>query len=123
MEKNEIRALIKCLQKKGLTPKAIHEHMLATPRMMTLHRPQEKLGLLNLSEAESQYPGEATTPKKADAVHKMLTDDRRSAVRHIAETVGISTGSVYTVLKDDLALRKVSARWVPRMSSADQKRV
>ena len=36
-----------------------------------------------------------------------------------ADAVGISTGSVKTILREHLLMRKVCARWVPRM--LDQK--
>ena len=39
--------------------------------------------------------------------------------RLIADAVGISTGSVKTILREHLLMRKVCARWVPRM--LDQK--
>jgi len=36
-------------------------------------------------------------------------------VKQIAANAVISVGSVDTILHDDLKMRKVSARWVPRM--------
>jgi len=41
-------------------------------------------------------------------------EDRRLTVRQIAANAGISVGSVDTILHDDLKLREVSARWIPR---------
>jgi histone-lysine N-methyltransferase SETMAR len=46
--------------------------------------------------------------------------DRRIKVREIAVAMGISAGSVETILHDKLGLSKVCARWVPRMLSAVQ---
>ena len=48
-------------------------------------------------------------------VEQMVMEDRLLTVRQIAANAGISFGSVGTILHDDLKLRKVSARWVPRM--------
>ena len=45
--------------------------------------------------------------------------DRRRDLRSIASEVGISFGAVLT---DILDMSKVSARWVPRMLTDDQKR-
>ena len=43
-------------------------------------------------------------------------------MRSIAGEVGISFGAVQTVITDILGMPKVSARWVPRMLTDDQKR-
>ncbi|CAM2112931.1 unnamed protein product [Caretta caretta] len=55
----------------------------------------------------SGHPKWATLSEKVDAIHKMVINDRRSTVRHIAETVGLSTGSVHTILSEDLGHKKV----------------
>jgi len=47
-------------------------------------------------------------------VEQMVMEDHRLTVRQIAANAGIFVGSVDTILRDDLKLRKVSARWVPR---------
>ena len=48
--------------------------------------------------------------------------DRRRNLRDIASEVGISFGAVQSILTDILGMSKVSARWVPRMLTEDQKR-
>ena len=52
-----------------------------------------------------------------------LAPDRRLSVRFIAASVGISTGSVHSILVENLSMNKVSAWWVPltRMLSDAQK--
>lgn len=47
-------------------------------------------------------------------------NDRRLTVSFIANSVGISTGSVRSKLTENLSM-KVSARWVPRMLTDVQK--
>ena len=47
---------------------------------------------------------------------------RRRDQRSIASEVGIHFGAVQSILTDILDMSKVSARWVPRMLSDDQKR-
>ena len=37
--------------------------------------------------------------------------------------MGVSHTTVLAILKEDLAMRKVSARWVPRLLTLEQKRV
>ena len=48
-------------------------------------------------------------------VEQMAMEDRRLTVKQIAANTGISIGSVDTIVHDDLKMRKVSARRVPRM--------
>jgi len=48
-------------------------------------------------------------------------NDRRLTVSSIANSVGISTGSVRSTLTENLSMKKVSARWVPRMLTDVQK--
>ena len=43
-------------------------------------------------------------------------------LQSIASKVGISFGAVQSILTDILGMSKVSARWVPRMLTGDQKR-
>jgi len=48
-------------------------------------------------------------------------NDRRLSIDFIAESVGISIGSAHSILRQNLMMKKVSARWVPRMLSDVQK--
>ena len=43
-------------------------------------------------------------------------------VREIAETIGISKECVRYIQHDELDTKKLCARWVPRLLTADQKR-
>jgi len=43
-------------------------------------------------------------------------------VREIAETIGISKEHVGYILHEELYMKKLCARWVPRLLTADQKR-
>ncbi|CAK1591719.1 unnamed protein product [Parnassius mnemosyne] len=48
--------------------------------------------------------------------------DRKVTIRHVAEVTGISYGSVQRILANELHMKKVSARWVPRMLTDEQKK-
>ena len=50
----------------------------------------------------------------------LIMCDRRS-LRDIAGQIGISLGAVQSILNNILGMSKVSARWVPRMLTKDQK--
>ena len=51
----------------------------------------------------------------------MVDQDARLSVKHIASCTGISKGSVQTILKKRLYLRKVCAMWVPHLLTEEQK--
>ena len=51
----------------------------------------------------------------------MVEQDARLSVKDIGSCTGISEGSVQTILKKRLDLRKVCARWVPHLLTEEQK--
>ena len=65
---------------------------------------------------------DATTDENVEIVHNLAMCDRRRDLRSIARELGISFGVVQTILKDILGMSKLSASWVPRMLTNDQKR-
>ena len=52
----------------------------------------------------------------------MVLEDRQIKVREISKIVSISTKRVYNILHEKLEVRKVGARWVPRLLTPDRKR-
>uniref|UniRef100_UPI00358E57AE histone-lysine N-methyltransferase SETMAR-like n=1 Tax=Myxine glutinosa TaxID=7769 RepID=UPI00358E57AE len=130
MEKSELRAVIKYLHKKGLPPKKIHMDMVATLgddapsySMVKNWVAEFKRGRTSTEdEHRSGRPVEVATPEMVDQVHEVVMKDRRATIRHVAETLGVSFGSVQSILTDKLGMAKVSARWVPRMPIVDQER-
>ena len=64
----------------------------------------------------------ATTPEIIEQVHDMVLD-RRMKVREIAESIGISKKHVGYILHEELDMKKLCANWVPRLLTADQKRI
>ena len=130
MDKVEYRSIIKYLTLKGLTPTQIHADMVGTlgdnaPSFAIVKRwaAEFKRGRKSIEDdPRSGRPSTATTTENIDRVHKMVMDDRRLTVRFIAETVGISQDRVHHILNNELEMTKVSARWVPRLLTPDQKR-
>ena len=47
--------------------------------------------------------------------------DRRVTVRELAEDAGISPGSLHSILTDNLTMRRVSAKFVPKLLTIEQK--
>ena len=53
-------------------------------------------------------------------VRDLVHSDKRIQVEEIVQAVGISDGSVSTILHDRLGMRKLTARWVPKFLSDEQ---
>jgi histone-lysine N-methyltransferase SETMAR len=53
----------------------------------------------------------------------MILDDQRMKVREIAETIRILKERVGYILHEELDMKKLCARWVSRLLTADQKRI
>ena len=53
-------------------------------------------------------------------VRYLVYSDRQIQVEEIAQTLGISHGSVLTILHDHLGMRKLTARCVPKSLSDEQ---
>jgi len=69
----------------------------------------------------SGRPKDTASTDSIQIVNDMLKEDRRLTIRHIAETKDIHATTVYRIVSDDLGMKKVSARWVPRMLTDEQK--
>ena len=65
---------------------------------------------------------DAPADENVTVMHTLVICDRRRDLRSKASEVGISFGAVQSMLTDILGMSKVSARWVPRMLTSDQKR-
>ena len=53
-------------------------------------------------------------------VRDLVYSDRRIQAEKIAQALGITHGSLSTILHDRLGMRKLTARWVPKSRSDDQ---
>lgn len=122
MEKLEHRAVIKFLTKEGRSAKEIHERMVGvygetTPSYATVTRWNKEFrhGRESIEDdPRSGRPPEASCDDNVDRIEAMILENRRVKVEEIALEVGISHGSVCSIIQDKLAMSKVSARWVPR---------
>ena len=71
----------------------------------------------DFSTCDAPRPGRTktvTTPEIIDQKHELILEDHRISVKSIAEQLGI--------IHEDLDMRKLSAKWVPKCLEADQKR-
>ena len=66
-------------------------------------------------------PKTSVTKANNAAVKIVVEQDARLSVKDIASCTGIPEGSVQTILKKCLDLRKICARWVPHLLTEEQK--
>lgn len=71
-------------------------------------------------ESRSGGPRNARKDATIEEVQRLVMKDRRITVRMISIAVGISLGTVKTILTEDLKLHKVCAKFVPKILSDDQ---
>jgi len=67
-------------------------------------------------------PKTDTTEDNVTKIHDLVLADRRLKIREIAETVGMPEDRVGHILHEILDMRKLSARWGPRLPTTDNKR-
>ena len=56
-------------------------------------------------------------------IKDIIYDDRRQTVREVAECASLSKSSVQRILTSQLKMSHVSARWVPRLLTEEEKQV
>ena len=69
----------------------------------------------------SSRPVEASSKKICKKVEDKILKDRRVHVSVIAHELGISTGTISSIIHSVLMKSKVSFRWVPRMLTPEKK--
>ena len=67
-------------------------------------------------------PIEVSTEDMVNKIHDVVLADRRVKIREIADIVNISIERVQNILHEKLGMKKLSARWVPRLLTVEQKR-
>ena len=126
--KVEYRAVIRYLYLKGKTGKEIHGELADVCGSSAPSYAQVKFwvgefrrGRTSLEdEARSGRPPDATDEEMCKKVRDLVYSDRRIQVEEIGQALGISHGSISTILHDHLGMRKLTARWVPKSPSDEQ---
>ena len=67
-------------------------------------------------------PKTVITPEIIDQTHELILEDRWISAKSIAGQLGISRERVGSIILENLDMRKLSAKWVPKCLNADQKR-
>ena len=126
--KVEYRAVIRYLYLKGKTGKEIHGELARVYGSSAPSYAQVKfwVGEFKRSrtsledEARSGRPLDATDEEMYKKVRDLVYSGRRIQVEEIAQALGISHGSVSTILHDCLGMHKLTVCWVPIFLSDEQ---
>ena len=75
------------------------------------------------SEPCHDRPSTSRNDNVINQVRALIVQDTRITVRELVDEVGVSIGSVHTILTADLGLRRVSAKFVPKLLTMEQKQL
>jgi len=131
LSKDETRAVIKFPPPpKDKAPKEIHASLTETlgenaPSYGTLKKWVAQFKRGDFSTCDAPLPRRhktVTTQEIIDPIHEIILEDRRISAKSITEQLGISRELVGSVIHEDMDMRKLSAKWVPKCLNVDQKR-
>ena len=128
-QKTEIHSYIKCGIRLNIDSKQIFNELCGiygpqSISMRTVFRWVKAFKAGKFFVEDDTHPGRPkTSVTKANiaAVKIVVKQDAQLSVKDIASCTGISEGSVQTILKKRLGLRRVCARWVPHLLTEEQK--
>ena len=69
----------------------------------------------------SGRPSTSRTDENVDGMKQMVRSDRRLTVRTIANELGMNNERVWRIITEDLGMRKICAKMVPRLLNEGQK--
>ncbi|KYN39705.1 hypothetical protein ALC56_05908 [Trachymyrmex septentrionalis] len=72
-------------------------------------------------EERAGHPSTSTTDENIDEVKKIVLANRRITVREVAEDLNISICWCHSIFTNDLGMRRVAAKFVPKLLNFDQK--
>ncbi|XP_033609316.1 protein GVQW3-like [Cryptotermes secundus] len=72
-------------------------------------------------EARAGRPSTSTTDENVTRVRELLNSDRRLSIRLMAQTLNIPKSTVHEIVTNNLQMRKVCAKLVPKVLTDDQK--
>ena len=78
----------------------------------------------DFSTCDAPRPGRhktVTTTEIIDQIHELVSEDGHISAKSIAEQLGITLERVGSIINEDLDMRKLSAKWVPKCLNSDEK--
>ena len=132
MEPLEYRTVIKFLNMQRKSPSAIFEEIFsvyqeecpsyASNETVKYWVRKFKSGFLFIHDSpRERRPNFVVTEDSVCQVKTLVQEDRRVTVKQLAAITKMSVVSIETILHDHLHMSKVSARWVPRLLTPNQK--
>ena len=114
----------------GEMPKEIQAILIETlgeyvPSYATIKKWVAQLKSGDFSTCDAPRPGRTkivTTPEFIETIQELILEDRRISSKSIAEQLVISRERLGPIIHEDLDIRKLSTRWVPKCMNADQNR-
>ena len=73
-------------------------------------------------DERSGQPVSSSMPEMIERVRQIIREDRRHTTDEVSMLVAISHGTCLKILTEDLKMRRVASKFVPRLHSVDQKR-
>ena len=64
---------------------------------------------------------EVRTPELISQIKNFMDKDRRVSIETISAQFDVSVGTVHTIIREELKMRKICIKFVPRVLSEDQK--
>jgi len=71
-------------------------------------------------DKHSGQPSTCTTPEMIAEVLEVILEDRRQTIHDVCNRVGLSYGSCQHILADELSMRRITAKFVPRLLKNEQ---
>ena len=72
-------------------------------------------------DERSGLPMSSSTPEMIERVRQIICEDRRRTIDEVSMLVGISHGTCHKILTENLKMRRVASKFVPRLLSVDQR--
>ncbi|KAL4112906.1 hypothetical protein QTP88_016625 [Uroleucon formosanum] len=72
-------------------------------------------------DERSGRPSTSIIDENVKKVEKMVMNDRRITIREVADDVGISIGSCHNIFSNVLGMKRVAAKFIPKLLNFDQK--
>ncbi len=125
----EQRVTIKFLQKSGQSVMEIWRSLQRVYGAASLGRTQVRMwfnrfkeGDMMTSTKDSHHPGRPRRHlQHAQRIQQLLDQDARMSLEELSERTGLSCSSVHHLLRKDLKLTKLSAKFMPRILTEAQK--
>lgn len=131
MDKLSLRSYIKTRSLLGSTATEIHNELVTAYGSDVVSYSTVALWFRRFSNGRNSFednprigrPITTITAKIIDDVQDLVREDPHITIDYIADFLQISHGSVFTIVKQHLKLRKISSRWVPHELTAAQRRL